>query len=391
MPSDETPGPARQPPPARPTSCPVCGAATPLQRVHAVASTNGARSAAARRNSDVVYMCANCAYQLDRGTLREREFVIVLGDLMQASGTYASVQIESSVRHPDGQSLRPDIVAKTAAAGKTVVVECRSAQVLSEHRQQDLVSQLRMYETAVSASSFVLALPARLTQTQKGEFANSGVEVWDLDEIARRFAAQLDGVTHPVLRPLLLSVAALSKPGAPASAETNLVRQLAELAPGREGWVAYQKLVGRILERLFCPPLSPPILERLDESGANRRDIILPNYAERGLWAFLRDRYCADYVVVDAKNYADPVGKVEALQVLNYLKSHGAGMLGFIVSRRGPDAGCDATIREQWAQHGKLLVVFSDEHVRRMLRTKEAGGPAEEVVRQWIEDFRLSM
>jgi hypothetical protein len=87
----------------------------------------------------------------------------------------------------------------------------------------------------------------------------------------------------------------------------------------------------------ISPPLSTPIVELSDESGTNRRDIILPNYAERGFWSFVRERYCADFIVVDAKNHADCVGKTEALQVLNYLKAHGAGLLGLIVSRAGGD------------------------------------------------------
>lgn len=62
-----------------------------------------------------------------------------------------------------------------------------------------------------------------------------------------------------------------------------------------------------------------------------------------------------------------------------------------IVTRAGADDGCVATIREHWAHSEKMLIVLSDEHVEKMLRIQEVGGAPEEVVRQWIEDFRLSM
>jgi hypothetical protein len=219
---------------------------------------------------------------------------------------------------------------------------------------------------------------------------SEGIDAWDLDAIADRFRAVLDGVTHPVLRPLLLAVAALRE-GEWQSAEARLLHELRVVEPGRGAWSTYQKLVGRILERLFCPPLTSPIVNIADHTDVNRRDIILPNYAENGFWSFVRERYAADFIVVDAKNYSTEVGKPEALQVLNYLKRHGAGQLGLIVTRRGADIGCLETIREQWAHSDKMLIVLSDEHVERMLRTKEAGGPPEDVIRQWIEEFRLSM
>ena len=86
--------------------------------------------------------------------------------------------------------------------------------------------------------------------------------------------------------------------------------------------------------------MSTPIIELSDDVGTNRRDIVLPNYADQGFWAFVRGRYCADFIIVDAKNHSSPVGKEEVLQVLNYLKRHGAGLLGIVVSRFGPDASC---------------------------------------------------
>ena len=57
----------------------------------------------------------------------------------------------------------------------------------------------------------------------------------------------------------------------------------------------------------------------------------------------------------------------------------------------GADASCLHTIREHWANEGKLIVVLSDDHIERMLGAKEAGGPPKDVLRQWIEDFRLAI
>jgi hypothetical protein len=367
--------------------CPVCGAVAPLRAVHVLQKRPGVP----RDKHDLVYMCPSCHHQMDQHSLREFEFEVVLADLMNASDAYSGVQLQGSLDAKDGHRAQPDIVAKDARSSATVVVECRGFQAMATPRLRDAIAQLKAYDGDAESRRLVLAMPARLTRDQKNMAAGDGVEIWDLDEIAVRFRDHIEMVTHPTLRPLLLAVAALVAPGAAASVEAALLDELQQIIPGQGSWRTYQKVVSRILERLFCPPLSSPLLELSDEDRINRRDIVLPNYAESGFWLFVRQRYAADFVVVDAKNYSNLVGKQEALQVLNYLKVHGAGMLGMIVTRHGADPACIATIREQWTIGGKLLVVLSDDHLSQMLRVREAGGPPDDVVRQCIEEFRLSM
>lgn len=366
-----------------PKQCPVCGAVAPLHRVHVTPK------ALAGGRDDFVFMCANCDIQLSNKTFRELEFEIVLADLMQWSGEFTSVTVEPRLKNAAGEVRRPDIVAE--ASGTTFVVECRGAQVVGPGRLRDAVAQLKEYGDGTSTRQLVLALPARLAAVERQALEQQGVHVWDLDVIAKRFRQHLDGVTHPVLRPLLLATAALADPNAPNSPEAHLLAELRAVQPGRSSWSEYQKLTGRILERLFCPPLSTPIIERSDASGTNRRDIILPNYAEAGFWRFLRERYQADFLVVDAKNYSERIGKSEALQLLNYLKVHGSGNFGIIVTRHGHDDGCALTMKEHWTLHQKLVLVLTDEHIESMLRAKEAGASPEDIIRQLLEEFRLSI
>jgi len=82
----------------------------------------------------------------------------------------------------------------------------------------------------------------------------------------------------------------------------------------------------------------------------------------------LRSQYAADYIVVDAKNYTGKVNKSQVLQIANYLKTHGAGRFAMIFSRKGGDGGgCLVRLREQWAIHKKMILIFSDDDVERML------------------------
>ena len=49
----------------------------------------------------------------------------------------------------------------------------------------------------------------------------------------------------------------------------------------------------------------------------------------------IRDRYKAEFVVVDAKNSAHEIGKDDILQVAHYLKEKGVGLFGLVFSRCG--------------------------------------------------------
>lgn len=100
----------------------------------------------------------------------------------------------------------------------------------------------------------------------------------------------------------------------------------------------------------------------------------------------MRDHYDADYVVVEVNNLRKCPGKDEILQVANYLSPHGTGLFAFMLSRQLMDDTARWICREQWSQHGKMIVGLDDDDVRQMITTKLAGGEPTDMVRQRIED-----
>ena len=107
---------------------------------------------------------------------------------------------------------------------------------------------------------------------------------------------------------------------------------------------------------------------------------------------FRRPMYKADYVVIDAKNSAKMLKKADVLQMANYLKPHGAGLFGMVICRRGAnEVGCQHTVREEWQEHRKLILILNDDDVEAMLVAKSEGRAPEDLVSQKIQQFRLSM
>jgi hypothetical protein len=245
------------------------------------------------------------------------------------------------------------------------------------------IAQISRYGALRPGVKLVLALPGHLAELDAARVRAANIELWDLDELGRIFRRQLIGVPPHLQQ-------ALESSSTSETHEQGLIRELKECIAGKQQWSIYQKLVGRILERLFCPPLNVPLSESPDESGVNRRDFILANFAEHGFWNHIRTRYAADYIVVDAKNYVGKVKKREVLQMANYLRPHGAGLFGIIISRNGGDNSAWITAREQWAHYQKLVLILEDKHCEAML-TAFSSGEATSILAKQIQDFRLSM
>lgn len=316
---------------------------------------------------------------------REFDFVQWLAQLLQASSTYKAITIEpllvqEGVLRP---MVRADIIATRRVDGEdqVLLIECKNTATLYGQLADRVITQLQRYQGYSTGSRLVLAIPGNVPEDVARKINRAGIELWDIDFIQRNFANEIQQISPSLVQ----TVTAEKK-----SPEEELIFKLKECEPGRSKWAVYQKLVGRIVEHLFCPPLNQPIPESPDLSGANRRDFILANFAASGLWEHLQRRYQADYIVIDAKNYAGKVKKRDVLQIANYLKPHGAGMFGIIFSRNGGDNSALTTAREQWSHYKKLTIILNDQHTEAMLQAGKAGN-ATAVLEKEIQDFRLSM
>jgi hypothetical protein len=324
---------------------------------------------------------------LDSG-VREQHFVDYLLQLIRLNPQFKDATPEARIASEGvRQGRRADIAVSRVDGRDTtqLLIECKRYSVLSGQRLKQVLEQLDDYASAAPDATIVLAFPGRLDDESRQELSRRQVEAWDLRAITRLFANEIPKVPDPYFQALF---------GLERSEITEaqkLIQSLRECPPGNEGWVEYQRLIGKILNYLFCPPLTPSLGEHADSSKVNRRDFIFPNYASSDFWHFMRSRYAADYVVVDAKNSKNKITKAHVLQVANYLKHHGVGMFGMIICREGADGGATVTLREQWVLHNKLIAVVSHKEVEAMLLAKDAHGDPAAVLSDLIQQFRLSM
>ncbi len=335
---------------------------------------------------NLILLCPKCHSRINEN-FNEYEFQIYLVQLLTLSEEFRSIRTGPSI---DGERhYIADIFAEENKEGEweQIYFECKVSSSFTQMRLQRVIEQLSRYRSFLDPrqTRFVFAFPGELDSKDYRRFEELGIEIWDLPYISNRFRLEIPQVYHPALQALFLA----QKPS--ISPEQKLIQELRACRPGRTEWSKYQKLVGQILESLFCPPLMTPISELSDYTKTNRRDFIFPNYSEIGFWAFIRSQYSGDYIVVDAKNYVGKIKKQHILQISNYLKKHGAGLFGIIMSRNGGNNSCLQTIREVWAIDRKLIIILTDDDAEKMLLEKSSGRGPEIILRQKIEDFRLTL
>ena len=364
--------------------CVMCGnESVPLSITHIRPISVGGEDV----EENLTLLCPDCHSVLDSAP-REMEFVSFLTELLRNHPSFKAVMPEAVIG--SHVRFRADLLAErvTHAAGERLLIECKTAPLPSS-RLPELLGQMQKYRDAYGDCRLVLALPATLPTQDLAYLSRQHMEVWDLQYIANTFKDQIANASPGYYKILFSAHIGKSAVFAP---EQKFITELKKLQPGPKDWGVYQRLVGQVLEFLFCPVLVKPILELPDATQTNRRDFILPNYAESGFWSFMRAKYNADYVVVDAKNYTGKIKKNQVLQLANYLKAHGAGLFGMIICRKGADSrGSQVTLREQWLVHQKLILILKDEDLESMLLAKSDGRNPEEVIERKIEEFRLSM
>lgn len=318
--------------------------------------------------------------------LIELVFINSLVQLLNASGLYTEVDPQALRSASREARMLPDITCWRS--GKQYVIECKSVAPSVPSRIRRYLSQLERLAEAYPTAQVVLAVPEALQDDYKAIFKNAGYKVWDINGIVYRFGSYINQVTDSSFRALLLRASEASQRN---TVGKQLARSLKAIQCGKDHWSAYQKLLVNIFEYLFVPPLARALYEIADEPKVNRRDIVLPNYAEDGFWNYLRQKFVADFIVIDAKNYCAGIRKHEILQVGNYLKESGAGMFGMICSRSAAQRSALLIRQEQWTLYRKMIVLLTDADITQMLTLKDAGDEPEQVLRQRIEEFRLAV
>lgn len=272
-----------------------------------------------------------------------------------------------------------DLEARTVT-GTPVYFITKLVRTVDEGRIGEALETRQKIFVSDPTAAVILVVPGVLTSKAAEFAASEGLTVWDRSTLVRLASYEL-----------IEGYRAADRRSSSRDRGEELIEALAQIPAGRERWSDYQTLVARLVEYLFVPPLGVPALEVANESRADRRDLVMANMAESGTWALLRQRYKADYVVVDAKNHDGLIGKKSILEVAHYLKWYGPGLFALVACRKGFGPAGRTAAREQWIGSERMIVPITDADFIEMVHLRQLHASPEDVLVEIIRKFRLSL
>lgn len=174
---------------------------------------------------------------------------------------------------------------------------------------------------------------------------------------------------------------------------TSLAERLDTTASGTADAAGYQRLVYEILNFAFEPDLTAGEMEVATHLGTERRDIVYWNEAEHSFWRYVRTEYHSPLVMFECKNTPELTNE-HVNQVATYLGAR-LGMLGLIVTRNPPS---EAVTRKAYSVYNdspalprKIILIVSDELLRRLIAAKSNGQAATPVIQELYRQFRQAV
>jgi hypothetical protein len=146
----------------------------------------------------------------------------------------------------------------------------------------------------------------------------------------------------------------------------ELVRELTKCPIGEPGWRKYEEVMFKILQFLFIPPFNRLSPQVRDESGHERRDVILFNNYFEGFWNQVGHEFNCRHLICELKNVA-ATQKKSLDQLRIYLSKRSIGRFGLLFIRNDPSASLLKARLNAYIDSNILVLIFPDNKVREML------------------------
>lgn len=332
-------------------------------------------------------LCMECNFAKSTSNqISESHFQSFVKELLEHHPKYSNIQ--SEFKTPIGIV---DIAFEVNEEAKKLfmLAEMSAYAAFTNERINAVIHRLTLLKGQYQDGNAVLIFPGELADEYSNAIKKAGISIWDSKFLCEEFKDQINELTGAKYGYLIQKMS----PKVDKKDEyQKLIDRLNDCIPGPSEWGKYQKLVGDVLELLFCKTLSSPLMQCNDFSKNNRRDFVLLNATyENHIWRFFRERYDAEYIIVDAKNSDKPITKQDILQMSHYLKVKGVGRFGIIISRKGLGKSSQIALRDTWLHEEKMIVVLDDNDIETMLKEMRIKNDPAVILRQKVAELRVSI
>jgi hypothetical protein len=182
------------------------------------------------------------------------------------------------------------------------------------------------------------------------------------------------------------------KPPTAESISSKLIDELKHLPTGADGNdKKYEDLGLRIARHLFGSRIVNEKIQHTTFDNLHRFDYVFRIREQDPIGRFISHVLQSPYVLIEFKNYGEPITQHEVTTTEKYLYVPAYRRVAFIFSRKGPDKGCVTHSQGALRGDGKLVLVFSDEDLIRLLTQRDSGLDATDAIFEKIDDQLLGL
>jgi hypothetical protein len=164
--------------------------------------------------------------------------------------------------------------------------------------------------------------------------------------------------------------------------------RLDDCPTGQRYFAEYEKLGIEIWEYVFSSALGKAKPQSRTLDGVQRRDVLFKNLRKVTFWQRVAERYGADFIILDFKNYKDPIESQVLFDVQKYANK-ALGRFIIIVSRAGAGKVSQAQIRI-FRDDEVVILVVSDQQMLEMIERKERGENPEDLLDDILDHILIS-
>jgi hypothetical protein len=170
-----------------------------------------------------------------------------------------------------------------------------------------------------------------------------------------------------------------------------LCADLRKIPPGKTKWGKYEEHCEKIIKHLFGNDIGEPSRQVRTLDSLNRYDFICRVRSSNEFWRFLTDRCGSRYVVFECKNYKERIGQGEILTTEKYLLERAFRRVAIVLTRNGENKASYAMRGGAMREHGKLILVLTDEDICGMLEMRGRGEDPADHLSNLTDSFLMSL
>lgn len=157
---------------------------------------------------------------------------------------------------------------------------------------------------------------------------------------------------------------------------------------GNEHFSEYERIGTDLWHFLFHEELGTPRTQCRTLDGKQRRDVLFRNQQMTRFFQRIAQRFHADFVIVDFKNYAKPVDSDVIYDVEKYANK-ALGQFVAVVSRFGADETVLTAQIRLFRDRDICVLIISDKQMLEMIRRKEKDERPEDVLEDLLDELLI--